>query len=313
VREFNFLYCHDSGYNLQTYVSIFSFLKQMKNSELNIYILHKEPETFNDYKDKLKKFENINKIEIYKFNKDLSHFPNLNKKHVSEATYYRLFISEFLPENLKKIIYVDSDVLCINNPEVDFENTFNDLEKFNKTIAVYPEIIKKSKDHDLFSNLELQYDKYFNAGVMFINFEKWAKEVSVDKLLEFVEIYKEKIIFWDQDILNKYFDGNYVEIKNILNFSVKSSIPVNSFIDNAKLIHYAGNHKPWTIEAGCEESSTIFFNLYQELNLGYYFFTKKNRLTKTLISIISDIISLKVFRTKYPMKYIKEAIKTMIS
>ena len=84
-------------------------------------------------------------------------------------------------------------------------------------------------------------------------------------------------------------------------------------INNANLIHYAGNHKPWTIEAGCEESSTIFFNLYQELNLGYYFFTKKNRLTKTLLSIISDIVSLKVFRTKYPMKYIKEAIKTMIS
>ena len=64
MREFNFLYCHDSGYNLQTYVSIFSFLKQMKNSELNIYILHKEPETFNEYKDKLKKFENINKINL---------------------------------------------------------------------------------------------------------------------------------------------------------------------------------------------------------------------------------------------------------
>ena len=37
----------------------------MKNSELNFYILHKEPETFNEYKDKLKKFHNINKIEIY--------------------------------------------------------------------------------------------------------------------------------------------------------------------------------------------------------------------------------------------------------
>ena len=285
----------------------------MKNSELNIYILHKEPETFNDYKDKLKKFENINKIEIYKFNKDLSHFPNLNKKHVSEATYYRLFISEFLPENLKKIIYVDSDVLCINNPEVDFENTFEDLDKFSKTIAVYPEIIKESKDHDLFSNLELQYDKYFNAGVMFINFEKWVNEVNPPDILNLVELYREKIIFWDQDILNKYFDGNFLEINNNLNFSIQSSIPVDSFINYAKLIHYAGNHKPWNIEAGCEDSSTIFFDLYQELNLGYYFFTRKSRRIKTFVSIMSDIFSLKLFKTKYPMKYMIEALKTMTS
>ena len=38
-------------------------------------------------------------------------FPNISGKHVSAATYYRLFIENYLPESLNSLIYLNSDVL----------------------------------------------------------------------------------------------------------------------------------------------------------------------------------------------------------
>ena len=66
---------------------------------------------------------------MFKFNRDISNYPNLKNKHVSEATYYRIFISEYLPKNLEEIIYLDSDVFCINNSNQMIDNIFNELKE----------------------------------------------------------------------------------------------------------------------------------------------------------------------------------------
>ena len=62
----NFLYCFDSNYNVQATVSISTLLEKY-DSEVNLYILHDNPRLFEKYKTKLKKYKNLNKIEIYKF------------------------------------------------------------------------------------------------------------------------------------------------------------------------------------------------------------------------------------------------------
>ena len=43
-------------------------------------------------------------------------------KHVSMATYYRLFVTEFLPENIHKILYLDGDIIVRKN----IENLWNE-------------------------------------------------------------------------------------------------------------------------------------------------------------------------------------------
>ena len=78
-------------------------------------------------------------------------------------------------------------------------------------ISVSTEIIKENKDHDLFVNLELEQDNYFNAGVMLIDYQRWLSFTKVNEFISLVEKYKNNIIFWDQDILNKKFDGKYSE------------------------------------------------------------------------------------------------------
>ena len=84
----NFLYCFDSNYNVQATVSISTLLEKY-DSEVNLYILYDNPRLFEKYKTKLKKYKNLNKIEIYKFEDTNYDFPNLNNSHVSYATYFQ--------------------------------------------------------------------------------------------------------------------------------------------------------------------------------------------------------------------------------
>ena len=54
----NLLYCLDQNYNLQTITSIMSFLKNTDES-INIYIIHENPESFEEYLQKIKKEETL--------------------------------------------------------------------------------------------------------------------------------------------------------------------------------------------------------------------------------------------------------------
>ena len=38
--------------------------------------------------------------------------------HVSDATYYRIFITDFIDSELNKILYLDADVICIKTSRV---------------------------------------------------------------------------------------------------------------------------------------------------------------------------------------------------
>ena len=65
----NYLYCFDSNYNIQATCSMYSLLTN-NTEQLNIYIIHKEPNTFRKYQKKLEKLNNLNELKLYNFNSD---------------------------------------------------------------------------------------------------------------------------------------------------------------------------------------------------------------------------------------------------
>ena len=55
--------------------------------------------------------------------------------------------------------------------------------------------------------------KYFNAGVVVINFQEWIKNNMKNSLLDIMRKKYEQIIYWDQDVLNCYFNGEFLELR----------------------------------------------------------------------------------------------------
>ena len=137
---------------------------------INLFIIHKEPETFHKYAEKIKKYKNVN-LTITKFEKKRIIPFDVGNSHFSEATYYRLFMSEYIEENIKHILYIDPDILCLKNVEKEYLDIIDQLKKSNNIVAAKTDA-KFNDTPDLFKRLNMK-KSYFNAGILFVDLEKW--------------------------------------------------------------------------------------------------------------------------------------------
>ena len=299
----NFLYCFDSNYNVQATVSISTLLEKY-DSEVNLYILHDNPILFEKYTAKLKKYKNLNKIEIFKFEDTNYDFPNLNNSHVTYATYFRMFISNYLPKDLDFLIYLDADILCLSNPRSVIEEEINKLKSSDNVLTGLNEEISTSHKQ----RLGLKNNRYFNAGLIIINYEKWSKPETVNNLLDIMKSNYGNIEFWDQDILNIYFDGKFSDLPINLNYI--SPDGKNVYEEQINFLHYAGSNKPWYFENTFNQISDYYNKEYKKVFRNKYHVTFKFK--KHEIPMFLHICKTKSINFSDKVRMIYSILKTKI-
>lgn len=311
----NFVYCLDKNYNIQALTSINSLLERI-DEKVNIHIIHDDPDSLN-----LNHLKNTAKASITKhyLNLDSHKFPNLKGAHVSKATYFRLFISELLPDNLDFIIYIDADIVCLNNPIKELKQSISQIKNSKHKLAAKTEHYKSEvpeEKKNSFNILNLSGNKYFNAGVLIVDYQYWLKEGVENKLLKILEEYYEKIKFWDQDILNKFFDGKYIELTNMLNFDFgiydKDKFNEHFIYENVFFTHFNGKGKPWSLQNILFDSSEIYQKEYRKLEIKYYHITYNYEL-RHLKKYISNLLNFNFLKLEKPFIYLKLSFKTIFN
>ena len=227
------------------------------------------------------------------------------------ATIMNWLTTADIKEDLDCLIYLDCDILCLNNPEYILKETITKLENSSFAIAASTEYVYTSETSELFNRLNLSSNNYFNAGVIVINYRLWKSQGLKQKLLNAMDEIYEKVNFWDQDILNYVIDGNYLSISNNLNFSVpvskeSSNIDLRSVI----FLHFAGSNKPWSIEGILQSISSEFHKNYFSLFSSPYFVVINYR-KKALFDLIKNLINLKILKLQKPFKFIIEVFKAL--
>ncbi len=305
----NILYCFDENYNLQALTSMNSLLDEV-SEKVDIYIIHNNPDSFNSLSNNIESHKNTRSITITKFEKENLNFPNVVNSHVSEATYYRLFIERLLPKSLDNVLYLDADIICIADPIKEIKANFNNLSNSKKTVASAFENFSPIEIKELETRLNINGKNYFNAGVMFIDLEKWRKK-SIESLS--IEIIKEKnkeLKFWDQDILNIIFNHDVAEISSSLNYIIniekETSIPKET-----RFIHYAGSFKPWTVRGAIEKNSIHYMDQFRKLGLGKFHLTHSWKVS-SISYLVKSILSLKIKNTRYPFSFLLKVIRTLL-
>ena len=167
------------------------------------------------------------------------------------ATYFRLFIKNYLPKNKKFFVFLDPDVVCVQDPINEIQDTIKKLNSTKFTIAARTEHISGVKR----INVD---DKYFNAGVMVIDFEKWQKKDFHEQLIDKLNDLKNNIVQWDQDVLNSMLNGSYLELGEVLNFKAATKINKKSKAE-VIFVHYMGSHKPW-LTSGMFQKDANFYH-----------------------------------------------------
>lgn len=313
----NFLYCFDENYNLQALISLNSLLNNI-NEEINVIFLHKDPKSIknNKFLADIQNHKYLKEIEIIKFNKENISFPNLEKSHVSEATYYRLFISEHIGD-YDNLVYLDPDILCLNNPIPDIKEKISLLEKSNFTVAAYTETNKNLKNEEEFSRLKVTGLELFNAGFLIIDFKDWRNKGLGDKLVNRLSEIFNEIVYWDQDVMNSFFNSNYLKLDKKFNYMLSyevlemSDIKLKELEDNALFIHYSGKFKPWTVKGTLNKSSIPYHDSYFQLT-GNYYHIQNNWKPQALKDLIFSFKSLRIFNLKRPIFFIIYILKFLL-
>ena len=268
----NFLYCIDENYNFQCYISICSLIKFTKQ-DLEIHIIHKDPSTFLVYSSKIQnKYDNV-KISIYKFTGKIpsSHSMDPKKdKHLSEATYYRLYISDYLSSEIENITYIDADVFAVNNFNEILKNTYKELSDSSYIIGAY-DVVNYNKG--------TKFKPYFNVGVLLINYKRWIDNDISGKLQD--DFNKNpNLKYHDQDLLNNFFNEDFINLQSSLNEHITLDDKVikahkEELSKRATFVHYVGARKPWDYDGMVQLSSYFYHSLIQEFNNGKLNLEKK--------------------------------------
>ena len=311
---YTFLYCFDNKYNSQAFTSIISLLNNVsKNIKINVIHTDMADESF--IPKEILSHNKLETINVFKFNNSNLKFPNISGNHVSEATYYRMYFEKYILLEIEKIVYVDSDIVFLKCPVKGLESIMNELDNSDYVLSaktekeMFTNNLQKSKD------LNINSLRYFNAGMMVIDIKKWRNNDVENKLVSLQDELSEFIEFWDQDVLNAFFDGGYIELPNshnlFIDLALEESSKITAVTNDAISIHYIGKTKPWSIKGILQMDSLHFQKAYRLFSNSEFFITHSVR-KRSLLILIKSIFNLKIFNVDKPFSFFLSALRSMI-
>lgn len=282
----------NKDYVYPTMVLLISIMENNKQ-QINVHLLYHELEE--SELSKLKEICIIYGNEFYSYYIDPIEFQECNilqeGRTLSLETYFRLLIGEILPDNIERILYLDTDII-VNKDLTHFYN----MDLKNNIIAAGIDFgleLRRKVRKKVYSNLSFKVkDKYFNAGVLLIDVNKWRMYCTWNKIKQIMENKEMNFLFHDQCILNYLLKGKVMYVNfnkyNCRPFYYLKSSMSRKIIEQACIIHYGV--KPWSNEfygLGLE-----IFNKYAEKIKGekiiiYKTKEEKNRISGNLKIIIA--------------------------
>ncbi|GKX60929.1 glycosyltransferase [Leminorella grimontii] len=245
--EMSICYGTDSGFMLGAAISIASIVKENEHSNLSFHIFTDEIES-----DFLLRFEELakkNRVAIFVHLINESVLSTLPSNRLwSTAIYYRFIIADFFSDKRERVLYVDSDVICLGDISPLFHLDFE-----GNILAAVTERDKAwwKNRADTLNQAELA-NGYYNSGILLINTEEWAKENVTSRAITLLndDAIRSTLTYYDQDVLNLITLGRVLflareyNVQYSLNYELKEN-PNRPFTDNVIFLHYIGPTKPW--------------------------------------------------------------------
>lgn len=178
----------------------------------------------------------------------------------SRDVHLRFLAPYILPSYVKKVIYLDSDLIVLKDISKLWGIDFKD----NIILAVRDSFVRSiGSRYGVVNYKQLGINprlKYFNSGVLVINIEKWRNEEITPKLIECLRKNKNYAQFPDQYGLNVILINKWGELNSRWN-QFPDAKKKNS---KAYILHYVGL-KPHMRNGKSFFNEKTFFNDYFDL------------------------------------------------
>ena len=226
---------HDANGNYSKYAAVaVQSLINKTGERLHFFVLHDD--TFKEQqKNKLTRMveEGCNEIDFYKVRIPDEWYKIKSIKNFTIGTLFRLMISDKLPSDIDRVIYIDVDTLV----NLDIKELW-DVDTGSALVCGRKE---KHYDNPIFDE-GISEDSYVNAGVLLLNLER---------IREQHDLYRESIHFFekhpncmwnDEDAINYVLNRKQMIIPNRFNtFTISADESEPEFL-KPYIYHFAGDH-----------------------------------------------------------------------
>lgn len=261
----------------------------------------------------LKESKNNVSIRIYNTVHELHKHPSgtfRSHAHLSIATYFRLFIPNFL-SNYSKLIYIDSDTILLADVAKLYSLDLGNAPFCAYVEPPYPANYRMNKDH-------------FNDGVLVMNIDLLKKDKLLERAVPLLLKYKD-LPLPGQDVINMLYTGQIHPLPVEWNFcwhlterNLRKTLDPDKGIQilhglvSPKLIHYASPEKPWN------SPEKIFANFWWEYakQLPFYHDIELQALQDQIIFLKNKLKIMQAsfaWKITYPIRKVYDFLKYDIS
>lgn len=200
----NVLYVFDDNYAPHAGISILSLLENTPFAELHVFCagmnvsdgnVRKIENLVNGYGKMLTWIDTASSIKCIE-SCDTGYWNG------SKATWLKVFVLWELPEDVKSILYIDSDTIVSGD--------ISDILTIN--LNGHPTAQAYDSLGNTYGRKVLGLERYYNAGVILFNVDYWKKDGFRNKFLEHLSLNVSKYRDNEQGLLNDYFRDEIVTL-----------------------------------------------------------------------------------------------------
>ncbi|MDC2840519.1 glycosyltransferase family 8 protein [Limosilactobacillus mucosae] len=186
-----------------------------------------------------------------------------------KTIYYRLLAHQYLPKQLHRILYLDADVLCINDVGSLYDT---DLDGYLYASAIHTGLTGTTEVINKIRLQNFDADGYYNSGVLLMNLDLIRQRVHAEDIYEYIR--EHVLLLPDQDVLNALYGKDIKTIPDQLyNFDARKGQTYETIsfgewtldwvIKNTVILHYCGRHKPWLVDKNTGRYTSLYKNYFQ--------------------------------------------------
>jgi len=235
-------FCTDKHYASYTGVAMTSIILNNLGNAIFFHLFHIGLNE--DDKNKFiliqKMYMNV-EIKFYDLSSE-SRIDSMKINHYyTKAVYLRWYIAEKIDLQVKRILYLDGDILCLG----DLKELYYLKLPSDRKYALAA--VGKSQTENEIKRLKLTQPKVINTGVLLIDLFEWRQQKISARLFEYAEKHHDELIWLDNDVMNSVLDGDFYLIEEKWNHRIYiNNMPHFCILPNDIIVHYSGKYKPWS-------------------------------------------------------------------
>ena len=194
----NIVMASDSNYVDLLCTAITSLLENNKVAEqINIYLIndHISDAYINEIDTLIQRYQR----NIFYLNPPVINANIQVKGNLNISTYYRLFLSELLPGDIDRVLYLDCDVIVRGDITELYNSKMND--------CYVAGVLDTTGRYSRLSIGLNEEDDYVNAGILLINLAAWRSTHLQERYIEYISSMSWKVEYNDQGVINKVCNG----------------------------------------------------------------------------------------------------------